>query len=202
MNTVKKEEPYSTKEKIISASVELFSKYGYTKVTMRDIAAVVGIKAGSIYHFFSSKRNILNYIYQFSVEQHRKAQPDLDELLRRAETDSPQELIEVFNFGLDPTERKLNETILLIAMHEITHDDDSAHFVEDVLFYPIDHILAPVLQRMVALGRIELFDIPAFICTVKNYCFGAAMLGASPLKTEREIRDRSFSLLFSIPRPS
>ena len=198
MDAVKSEKSKATREKIFNAAIELFSKFGYAKVTMRDIASAVGVKAASIYYYFPSKRDLLNHIYQYSVEQHRKAQPDLDELLRRAETDALQELQRIMTFGLAPSEQAMHDTILLIAMHEITYDADSARFIEDVLFYPIEHFLTPVLQRMQNLGRIELTDIPAFISIVKNHCLSTAMLNATPLKSEHEMRDRGFSLLFSL----
>ena len=48
-----------TREKILEASLKLFSKKGYKATTMRDIAAEVGIRQGGIYNHFKNKESIL-----------------------------------------------------------------------------------------------------------------------------------------------
>lgn len=52
----------NTKERIIIESLTLFSQKGYEGVSMRDIAAAVGIKGASIYNHFTGKEEILNAI--------------------------------------------------------------------------------------------------------------------------------------------
>lgn len=59
----------SNKEKILRVSIELFAQRGYTSVTLREIAAVVGIKASSIYNHFESKEAILDEILLFFRNQ-------------------------------------------------------------------------------------------------------------------------------------
>ena len=49
----------STEERIRRVATELFYEQGYHGTTMRDIAAGVGIKAGSLYNHFPSKEEIL-----------------------------------------------------------------------------------------------------------------------------------------------
>src|SRR5690554_7789726 len=50
----------TTKELILHTALRLFSKRGYDGVSMRELAAEVGIKASSIYNHFSSKEDIFN----------------------------------------------------------------------------------------------------------------------------------------------
>lgn len=45
----------STKERALSAALELFGSRGYDAVSMNDIAAAVGIRAPSLYKHFQSK---------------------------------------------------------------------------------------------------------------------------------------------------
>lgn len=52
----------NTKERIIEKSLTLFSTHGYNAVTVRDIAAAVGIKASSLYNHFDSKQEIFDTI--------------------------------------------------------------------------------------------------------------------------------------------
>ncbi len=49
-----------TKERILETSIEMFSESGYSDVSIRDIARIVGIKESSIYYHFKSKQDILD----------------------------------------------------------------------------------------------------------------------------------------------
>jgi AcrR family transcriptional regulator len=51
-----------TRRRILDAAAELFFASGYHATSVRDIAAHVGIKAGSIYNHFSGKQLILREI--------------------------------------------------------------------------------------------------------------------------------------------
>jgi len=59
----------STKQRILEVSIELFAKYGFKDVTMRQIAKEVGIKASSLYKHYESKEDILNNIFALFKEK-------------------------------------------------------------------------------------------------------------------------------------
>ena len=59
----------NTRSKIIQCSLELFSIRGYEGVSMRDIAAAVGIKAASIYKHFDNKEAIYSAIVELFQEK-------------------------------------------------------------------------------------------------------------------------------------
>lgn len=50
----------NTKEKILSISLDMFSKQGYTAVSIRDICKQVGIKESSVYYHFKNKQSIFD----------------------------------------------------------------------------------------------------------------------------------------------
>ena len=52
----------SRKQEIYKTAAHLFKEKGYSAVTMRDLAAAVGIKAASLYNHISSKQQILSEI--------------------------------------------------------------------------------------------------------------------------------------------
>ncbi len=52
-------EQTTTRERIVSAAAELFHKQGVHATSMRQIAAVVGIKAASLYNHFPGKQDLL-----------------------------------------------------------------------------------------------------------------------------------------------
>jgi len=78
----------STKEKIMNAAIDLFSKSGYDKVSMRDIAGEIGINAASIYNHFPSKNSILESILRDFMEQiqNRNSDPSFFSYLRENPT--------------------------------------------------------------------------------------------------------------------
>lgn len=51
-----------TEQAIHAAGVELIAKYGYEAMTLRDLAAQVGIKAASLYNYFSNKQEFLSTV--------------------------------------------------------------------------------------------------------------------------------------------
>ncbi|MFS1512956.1 TetR/AcrR family transcriptional regulator [Chengkuizengella sp. SCS-71B] len=55
-------EKLSTKEKIINASLELFSENGYKATTIKEIAEKAGTKELTVYRHFGKKENILERI--------------------------------------------------------------------------------------------------------------------------------------------
>ncbi len=55
----------TTKTDILKRTIPLFAQYGYDKVSMRQIAEAVGIKAASLYHHFPDKQAL--YIEALSL---------------------------------------------------------------------------------------------------------------------------------------
>ncbi|WP_394236341.1 TetR/AcrR family transcriptional regulator [Niallia oryzisoli] len=69
-----------TKKKILEASIELFSRKGYSAVSVRELTKAVGIKESSLYNHFRSKEEILESIYQLFKAEHELALPSIDVL--------------------------------------------------------------------------------------------------------------------------
>lgn len=75
----------STSEKILEMALKLFSKRGYTAVSIRDICKEVGIKESTIYYHFKNKQEIFDVLCKsftdvsyalprgFTVEMHKVA---------------------------------------------------------------------------------------------------------------------------------
>ena len=57
-------EEKNTRELIMQEALDLFAAKGYAAVSMRDIAAAVGIRASSIYHHFSGKQELFEALIQ------------------------------------------------------------------------------------------------------------------------------------------
>jgi AcrR family transcriptional regulator len=55
-------EPRDRRELIVSTAAQMFARKGIRATTVREIADVVGILSGSMYHYFSSKDEIVKEI--------------------------------------------------------------------------------------------------------------------------------------------
>lgn len=111
----------NNKEKIFSVSIDLFSRYGYDGVSIRQIAREVGIKESSIYNHYKSKESILNTILEFYIEEMKS-----DEIsLTQANENLNVSLEYFYNAGLDlyisklskPNMMKITRIILVEAYH-------------------------------------------------------------------------------------
>lgn len=66
----------NTKEKILAAALDLFSKNGFSAVAVCQIAAAVGIKKSSIYCHVKNKRDILDNIINGYIKMNEDYLPD------------------------------------------------------------------------------------------------------------------------------
>ena len=65
----------STKERIFDVSIDLFSKKGFSSVSIREIAREVGIRESSIYNHYPSKDAILDAIFAYFEKEMMKMRP-------------------------------------------------------------------------------------------------------------------------------
>jgi AcrR family transcriptional regulator len=56
------------KQKIMEASVKLFSENGYHATSIQQIADTLGIAKGSLYFYFNSKEDLLVYICKYYID--------------------------------------------------------------------------------------------------------------------------------------
>ena len=82
-----------TKERILAAALEMFSRYGYAGTNIRELTASLGLVKSSMYKHFESKEEIWNnlldemiayYEARFGSPEHLPPVPDsLEELITR-----------------------------------------------------------------------------------------------------------------------
>ena len=136
-----------TKNKILEVSIDLFSKYGYDGVSIRQIAGEVGIRESSIYNHYSNKQAILNSILNYYVEEMVS-----DEIpLQQADLNLDKGFDYFYNEGCYAFLSKLEEDRMMkitrLMFIESYHNDEVRTFLKE-------HIIdAPVA------GWIELFNL-------------------------------------------
>ena len=58
-----------TRQKILMAALQAFGEKGYASTTVSQIAKEAGISKGLIYHYFSSKEEVLKGIFDMMVQE-------------------------------------------------------------------------------------------------------------------------------------
>ncbi len=110
----------TTRERIMEAAIELFGAKGYANVSVRELAAAVGIKPASIYNHFSGKEEILNFILEnvaFSTHKGLRAKAFL-ELEDRIQGKGIHELIDIIFGSFDSEEVERSRKVARILILE------------------------------------------------------------------------------------
>jgi AcrR family transcriptional regulator len=53
----------ATRQAIVDAAFQLFSRHGFSRTSVRDIAAAVGVTDAALYHHFDSKKDLLDAVF-------------------------------------------------------------------------------------------------------------------------------------------
>jgi AcrR family transcriptional regulator len=72
--------PNQTKDKILETAIDLFSRSGFSAVSIRDITREVGIKESSLYYHFKNKDELLASIFSLFQEEVQKVCPPINKL--------------------------------------------------------------------------------------------------------------------------
>lgn len=191
----------AAKEKIMKVAAKMFSERGYHKVTIREIASATGINPAMIYYYFHSKEDVLKSLYKFYAEERLKECPDLNDLLKLAETDQPYVVLMKSEFHFNEKTRKMLDRILVTASREICSDPKSRQFIRENIFDNVTNILKPLLLRLVELKKIELLDIDTFLRVLSYYCYSSAALNNSVFKQNVAEYQAGMAFLFSMITP-
>lgn len=99
MPKVSEEYTHLRRQEIIEAAYRCFARSGFHQTTMRDIYAEAGLSAGAIYHYFTSKEEIIEasfiFDYQRGLPMFEQAAAEPDSLTAIAH------LIDFFYAGLE-----------------------------------------------------------------------------------------------------
>jgi AcrR family transcriptional regulator len=198
------EQEIGTRDRIINAAIALFSDRGYSKVSVRDIAKEVGIKAASLYSHFKSKEEILHTLYDYFFFFFFKVGRDMDELVKLAETMHPLEVLGKVDFRYSSEIQENMDRIAIIGFMEWKTDKKSEEFIKKGLLDLTDDLMRPLLEKMMEMNRIEPLNIDAFLCLVSNLTFSCALrhYSAYPVKVDEWVPTLSLAFSLIKPKPS
>jgi TetR/AcrR family transcriptional regulator of autoinduction and epiphytic fitness len=138
--------PDEKRQKILSAALEVFFKYGYKRVSMNEIAEAAGISRPGLYLYFSSKEEVFRAaILQFAdglieeITKGLRSQKTIEEKIRYA--------FEVW------TVQRFDLTLNSPEAKEIS--DSSYKFAQEALdqsYEKLESVLASILKAQVKYG--------------------------------------------------
>ncbi len=85
----------SSKDRILSEALSLFSVNGYSSVSVRDITKAIGIRESAIYKHFKNKQAIFDTIILISAERINYFQQELINTIGQVETDNTKFSIDI-----------------------------------------------------------------------------------------------------------
>jgi AcrR family transcriptional regulator len=98
------------REKLLEKSLYLFTRRGYSNINMKQIAAEIGVSTGTLYNYFSSKKDMLAAMIVWVGDK------NLDEYIRQ--TSSVESIRDHFDMIVDFCKERgeLYENIMLLAI--------------------------------------------------------------------------------------
>ena len=192
----------STRDKILVASIWLFSQNGFNEVSVRDIAKAVGINASSIYNHFESKKAILDAIFSFYDEQWDAAQPNPDTLLAMAETEAPGQVLMSMLFDWKPELQEMMNRIYIIASREVMINPESMDRIKAMVMDRVQKLPRLLLGRLIELGRIEPIDIDAWVTILAHVSHSSTSLNLTSLRIDLDTWIRCWIMLLSVVKPT
>ncbi len=134
------------KKKILDASWERFSQYGFNKTTMSEIAKDCSMSASNIYRFFTSKNDILA---EMATDCFKNEELLLQEIVDQNNLTAAQKLetlalkLLYASYDLFSNHPKINETIEYICSERcdlvMAHKQNKRSFITKILAEGIDN---------------------------------------------------------------
>lgn len=122
----------NTKDIIFKSAIDLFSKHGYIGTSVRKIAKQSGIKESSIYNHYKNKKEILDSILSYQIDEFKKIEKRLDEY--KLESEEPIDAwVEGINLTFDKDTNFL-EPITKMMINEMFINNDCLDFTLDILY--------------------------------------------------------------------
>lgn len=147
----------NTKERILEAALDLFSKYGYSGTNIQGIADSVGLVKSALYRHFSSKEEIWKGVYEMTAAYYREHFGAVDRLPPIPK--SGDELIAVTKRMVDFTvhDEKVIKTRKILTTEQF-RDEKACKLASDYFIFGTRDIFTAVFTEMMANGSMKQGD--------------------------------------------
>jgi len=153
------------------------------------------VQATELINVAQENKAIQSLYAEYTLER-KKIQPDLGKLLSYCDTMPVYEILILMNCHFPFETRDRMDSILAMAVRNMTTDDKSLQFIIENVFERSSEIHVPVLKRLMELERIEPLDVEAFDNILLSYCLSAVVLNSTELKLDVLAWQRGLENLF------
>jgi AcrR family transcriptional regulator len=156
-----------TREKIIEASIDLFSKNGFGRTSVRQIASAIGLTEGAVYKHFTSKNAILDEVFVYAqnfiytplpIEQTLGALQGMS-IFRGLLAPLPEIIM------AEPTVAK----IMQIIFHEMNHNENIRHYYQKEYIERGDNYISELFEKCIETGTIRACNTLALAKVFNSY---------------------------------
>lgn len=154
------------KKQILAAAVAAFAERGFHRTRVSDIAKRAGVAYGLIYHYFDSKDDVLNCVFEENWSVFLKV---LNELADRDDMSSPAKLEAIGVLLIDALQ--VAPAIIQVIIQEISRSDRFVHPQKVAAFNDAFDVVQRIIEQGQKKGTIKESIEP----TVGAYVFFGAL---------------------------
>lgn len=153
-----------TKNKILQVSLDLFSRKGYSSVSIRDICGRVGIKESSIYHHFKSKQEIFDVLCNSFMETTYAIPQAFSVEMQKVTSVKEEEFLFVCRSFLNDylMNQQINKFIRMLIIEQSTNTQ-AAKLYHKVLFDDAIDGQKIIFEWLVRIGFLKNSDIQTMV---------------------------------------
>mgnify|MGYP002673733771 FL=1 len=145
----------STKEKILEISLDMFSKQGYTAVSIRDICKQVGIKESSVYYHFKNKQSIFDELLNRFAETANSIMSQLENGLIDGQNSFSDGINTVARYFFEQylMDAFCNKVMRIMLIEQFNNDDVRKLYQEWLLDKPLN-FQSKIFSALISMGVI------------------------------------------------
>lgn len=130
------------RDEILNKASEAFFRLGVEEIDMDSIAKASAISRPSLYRYFSSKEELLEYAVQYEL---KKRQASL--LSIKSETDDPRKQLEILlNIGCDATHQHYDSLMLITCRYKLYKNERIKKYFNELVSSTIE-MIADILEK-------------------------------------------------------
>ena len=148
-----------TKERILDCAIDLFAERGFEGVSVRDIAAAVGIKASSLYKHYENKEAILENIFEQFRAVMQSTHEYEDQMLQLPQGLNAADLLKASFFAFRDLiyQPRLMKITRVINLEQARNAEVRRFFLQELVEKPLKE-LEETFSAMIAAGMLKKFD--------------------------------------------
>lgn len=159
-----KKDKTNTKNQILEVSLDLFSRKGYSSVSIRDICGIVGIKESSIYYHFKNKQEIFDELCKSFMDVTYAMPQNFAAEMQKVSTVSEEEFLFVCQSFLNGylMEDKVNKFIRMLIIEQSTNPQAAALY-HKILFDEALMNQKIIFQWLISIGFLRAADVESMV---------------------------------------